>query len=157
MSQILKRVYAGDTSVIKFTTLEIRLPAGTTLRYVVGYMDQVFAGNAYQGAPIDVAYPESSKGGAQSLKFAVGMLDDAYMPELQAALESGTPIYVTAAEWLDNDRGAPALATPPMVLRRGSISMRNELQFECTFHDILNESLLRRRYTIDEFPGVKYL
>lgn len=157
MSQILKQVYAGDASIMIFTTLEITLPQGVTLRYVRDNEDQVLGGNLYQASPIDIALPDKSKGGAQSLRFAVGMLDDAYIETIYDALDAGTPCYVRAATWLETDRDTPAMQTPAMVVQGGTINHRNELQIDCVFWDILNTAWPRERYTIDKAPGLKYM
>lgn len=152
---ILRQIYAGE-DIPLFTTLTVQLP-GQTLRYVQGYVNETLGGNVYVGAPIDIALPDKSKGGAQSLRFAVGLMDDSYLEIIQDAIDSGTPCYASAAVWMDTDRTAPAFSTPAMVVQGGTITDRHELQIDCVYWDILNTAWPRERYTIDKAPGVKYM
>lgn len=159
-STVLKLLYAGsDVATVRIPTLDIELPGGDHVRLAHSYEDHMLGVDGvmqpFEACGLDIALPERSTGGSQSLRFSLGVIDGRAHRLIIDALDSGQPTYVVYREYLHIDPSAPATAPMRMLILSGDMS-GNALQIEASYFDLLNLAWPRDRYTSDKAPGVKY-
>lgn len=161
ISTILKTVYASDpTDVVRLQTLTIEMPSGEHVRLINGFYPETLGVDGvmreFEPCGINIDLPVSQEGGNQTLKFAIGILDDDRINGLvEQALEARQPVYLVYREYLSTDVSAPAMAPIRMTVTTG-VFEQNELGIEGAYLDMLNRSWPRERFTYDLAPGVKY-
>ena len=159
-STALRLLYAGDDlSTVRIPTLDIELPGGEHIRLAHSYEDHMLGVNGerqrFEACGLDIALPERSTGGSQSLRFSLGINDGRAHRLIVGALDSGQPTFVVYREYLSVDPSAPASSPLRMLVLGGDMS-GNALQIEASYFDLLNLAWPRERYTTEKAPGVKY-
>lgn len=162
ISTVLRTVYASaPDDVYRIQTLTIEMPTGEHVRLVNGFVEETLGvegvPQVFEPCGMDIDLPAKDDSGNQTLKFALGVLDDDRINGLiEQALESGQVVYLVYREYLSTDTSAPALA-PIRMNVQGGVFESGELGIEGSYFDMLNTRWPRQSYTIELAPGVKYL
>lgn len=159
ISTALKTVYASGGDM-RIQTLTVELPSGEQVRLVNGYFAMMLGVNGqmveFEPCGMEIDLPQKQEGGNQTLKFALGIMDDDRISALiEMSMESGLPAYLVYREYLATDVSAPALAPIRMTVQ-GGVFESNELGIEGSYFDMLNSKFPRQSYTIELAPGLKH-
>ncbi|MGP9834203.1 DUF1833 family protein [Marinobacter sp. NSM] len=159
MSAIAKAYASADQEIIR--TLEIT-PAGIDpTRVCTGFVDRTLtlenASEAeFVAGPLSIKRPSKSASGQQMLSLSIANVTAEGQEAIEAALESGEEVPVIYREYVASDLSAPASRPYRMTLRGGAFQ-GIMIQIEAGYFDLLNTQWPRRRYTADEFPGLRYI
>lgn len=161
ISQALKVLYASGGDEVRIQTLTLEMPSGEHVRLVQSYYPEMLGidGVMHEFEPVgmEIDLPTKDDSGNQTLKFAIGFLEqeERINGMIDAAIESGSPVYLVYREYISTDKSAPAMAPIRMTVQGGVFDI-DELGLEGSYFDMLNAAWPRERYTIELAPGVKY-
>lgn len=159
-SAILNRLYTSDGSEIILNTLQINV-GGQNYWLVENFEDitaatEAGATVAFQAAAMAVALPARNKDGTQDLQFAISNIDGIVSTAIRNALASLNSGTLIMRQYISTDLSAPA--SPPMVLQiKDGYWNASEVQITAGFLNILKTAWPRYRYTLPNFPGLRYL
>lgn len=157
---VLNRLYASSGSEVIIETLQIEV--GDTTYWLTKGWDDINA-TLENGTPatftacgIDLALPARNSDGTQDLKFAISNIDGTVSNTIRDALGNQEIGTLTYRHYLSTDLSAPA--SPPFTLAIKSGSWTSiEVQITAGYMNILDTAWPRRRYTLPEFPGLRYI
>ncbi|HFN4092697.1 TPA: DUF1833 family protein [Enterobacter hormaechei] len=159
-SAILNRLYTSDGSEIILNTLQINV--GGQNYWLVENFEDITAVNeagatvTFQAAAMAVALPARNKDGTQDLQFAISNIDGIVSTAIRNALASLNSGTLIMRQYISTDLSAPA--SPPMVLQiKDGYWNASEVQITAGFLNILKTAWPRYRYTLPNFPGLRYL
>ena len=159
---IIETVYANAPSEhVILPTLEILAPGHDPIRVVSGYEDveatlETGETVTFQAGPFAYKEPSKDTRGVQTLTFSIANVTGEAQAAVEAAIESDAHVPVNYRVFLSTDLTAPAKRPYKMVMRGGSFNGMM-VQVEAGYFDLLNTAWPRRRYTADEFPGLRYI
>lgn len=157
---ILDRLYASGGSEILFNTLQITV-GGKDYWLVENFEDitavtEAGATVTFQAAAMAVALPARNKDGTQDLKFAISNVDGVVSSAIRKALSNLNDATLVMRQYVSTQLNAPA--SPPIVLQiKDGYWKATEVQITAGFLNILKTAWPRYRYTLPNFPGLRYL
>lgn len=159
-SAILNRLYASGGEEVILDTLQITV-GGQSYWLTRGWEDitvTLETGDkaTFTGSAIDVALPARNSDGTQDLKFAISNIDGVVSTAIRNALDSLSDASMTFRRYVSTDLSAPA--TPPFTLAiKEGYWTATEVQITAGYMNILDTAWPRYRYTLPDFPGLRYL
>ncbi|WP_129937632.1 DUF1833 family protein [Escherichia coli] len=157
---ILDRLYASSGSEVIIDTLQISV-GGNNYWLTRGWDDiRVTLENGKQaiftGSAIDIALPARNADGTQDLKFAISNIDGVVSSAIRNGLDNLNEASMTFRRYVSSDLSAPA--TPPITLEiKEGYWTATEVQITAGYMNILDTAWPRYRYTLPNFPGLRYL
>lgn len=159
---IINTVYASaPAEYVILPTLEILVPGFDPIRVVAAYEDltatlETGETVTFQAGPFEYKEPSKDTSGNQTLTFAIANVTGQAQEAVEAAIESDSHVPVNYRVFLSTDLTAPAKRPYKMVMRGGTFEGMM-VMVEAGYFDLLNTQWPRRRYTADEFPGLRYI
>lgn len=159
-SPILNRLYASGGSEILFNTLQITV-GGQNYWLVENFEDitavtEVGTTVTFQAAAMVVALPARNKDGTQDLQFAISNIDGIVSTAIRNALANLNNGTLIMRQYVSTDLSYPA--SPHIVLQiKDGYWKATEVQITAGFLNILKTAWPRYRYTLPDFPGLRYL
>ncbi|WP_138436507.1 DUF1833 family protein [Marinobacter shengliensis] len=156
----IKKAYASATDEV-IRTLEILVSGADPIRVCTGFVNRLLTLEdeteaEFIAGPLSIKRPSKSASGQQTLYLSIANVTSQGQEAIEAALESGEEVPVIYREYLASDLSAPATNPYRMTLRAGGFQ-GIMIQIEAGYFDLLNTQWPRRRYTADEFPGLRYI
>src|SRR5690606_28016058 len=100
--------------------------------------------------------PSKNADGTQDLKFAISNIDGVVSLAICSALNSLNDASMTFRRYISTDLSAPA--APPITLEvKQGYWTATEVQITAGYMNILDTAWPRYRYTLPDFPGLRYL
>lgn len=159
-SAVLNRLYASGGDEVILDTLQITV-GGQHYWLTRGWDDitvtlETGTQATFTGSAIDVALPARNADGTQDLKFAISNIDGVVSTAIRNALDNLNNATLTFRRYISTDLSAPA--SPPFTLAiKEGYWTATEVQITAGYMNILDTSWPRYRYTLTDFPGLRYL
>lgn len=159
---IIEIAYASaPTDNVILRTLEILVPDYDPIRVVGAYEDVTVTLEddsvvTFRAGPFDYRLPSKDTSGNQTLTFSIANVTGEAQKAVEAALEADAEVPIIYREYLSTDLTAPATRPIKMTMRGGTFSGLI-VQIEAGYYDLLNTAWPRKRYTTQDFPGLKYV
>lgn len=156
----IARASGGDDCEIP--TLELSCSAWTESVFIcAGFYNQTFTLEdgrvvTFLASGLDVSLPKRDNSGAQSLGIAIDNVLGTAQVLIDQAKAAGARITLTMRLYLESDPGAPAERPIVMPARTAEMS-EGTIQLSGGYFDLINAAWPRRRFTLAEFPGLRYL
>jgi len=159
-SAVLNRLYASGGDEVILDTLQITV-GGQSYWLTRGWDDitvTLETGNmaTFTGSAIDVSLPARNADGMQDLKFAISNIDGIVSTAIRNALDNLSNASLTFRRYVSTDLSAPASPPFTLAIKEGSWTA-TEVQITAGYMNILDTSWPRYRYTLTDFPGLRYL
>ncbi|HAT1572061.1 TPA: DUF1833 domain-containing protein [Kluyvera cryocrescens] len=159
-SAVLNRLYASGGDEVILDTLQITV-GGQSYWLTRGWDDITVTletgGKAtFTGSAIDVALPARNSDGTQDLKFAISNIDGVVSTAIRNALDNLSSASLTFRRYVSTDLSAPAAPPFTLSIKEGSWTA-TEVQITAGYMNILDTAWPRYRYTLADFPGLRYL
>ncbi|UFM68526.1 DUF1833 domain-containing protein [Leclercia adecarboxylata] len=157
---ILNRLYASGGDEVIIDTLQITV-GGHDYWLTRGWDDVTAtlengAHATFLASAIDVALPARNADGTQDLKFAISNIEGVVSTAIRDALDNLSDARLTFRRYLSTDLSSPA--TPPFALAiKEGYWTATEVQITAGYMNILDTAWPRYRYTLPNFPGLRYL
>lgn len=157
---ILNRLYASSGSEVIIETLQINI--GSTVHFFCkGYEDitaTVENGDVltFSAASIDIALPARNSDGTQDLQFAISNIDGEVSTAIRNALANLDTGSLTYRQYISTDLSAPATVPYTLAIKSGSWTAI-QAQITAGYMNVLDTAWPRFRYTLNEFPGLRYM
>lgn len=157
---ILNRLYASSGSEVIIETLQINI--GSIVHFFCkGYEDitaTVENGDVltFSAASIDIALPARNSDGTQDLQFAISNIDGEVSTAIRKALENLEIGSLTYRQYVSTDLSAPATVPYTLAIKSGSWTAI-QAQITAGYMNVLDTAWPRFRYTLNEFPGLRYM
>ncbi|PLY37367.1 ArsR family transcriptional regulator [Pectobacterium carotovorum] len=158
---ILNRLYASGGSEVIIDTLQINV--GGDVYYLTKGWDDITAvledGETqvtFIACAIDVALPARNADGTQDLKFAISNVDGIVSGSIRSALDDLSNATVIYRRYISTDLSSPA-ASPFTLAIKGGYWTAVEVQITAGYMNVLDTAWPRYRYTLPNFPGLRYL
>lgn len=157
---ILNRLYASSGPERVIYTLEIT--DGTdVIRMTPGWGD-ILAGIeggqmvTFSAVGIEIGLPAKNEDGTQDVSFSLSNITGEVSAYIRQRIASGTKMLVKMRIYTSDDLSAPARPADIFEVKGGSWSA---LQADITagYFDMLGTAWPRRVFTLNEFPGLRYL
>jgi hypothetical protein len=159
-SAVLHRVYASSGREVRILTLEIII--GTDRYYLTQGWDDIPAklesgvDVMFTACAMDIALPARNADGTQDLRFAISNIDGVVSNRIRIALDANERMLITYREYLDAYLSAPA-KRPWTMKVKGGYWTAPEVQITAGYMNVLDTAWPRRRFTLPEFPGLRYI
>lgn len=159
-SSVLNRLYASGGDEVIIDTLQITV-GGQSYWLTRGWDDftvtlETGSKATFTGSAIDVALPARNSDGTQDLKFAISNIDGVVSSAIRNALDNLSNATLTFRRYISTDLSAPA--SPPITLAiKEGYWTATEVQITAGYMNILDTLWPRYRYTLADFPGLRYL
>lgn len=159
-SPTLSRLYASGGSEIIFNTLQITV-GGQNYCLIENFEDvtavtETGASVKFEAAAMAVALPARNKDGTQDLQFAISNIDGIVSTAIRNALANLNNGTLIMRRYISTDLSSPA--SPPLVFQiKDGYWKATEVQIKAGFLNILDTAWPRYRYTLPDFPGLRYL
>ncbi|EFH4336377.1 TPA: DUF1833 family protein [Escherichia coli] len=159
-SAVLNRLYASGGDEVILDTLQITV-GGQDYWLTRGWDDitvtlETGSEATFTGSAIDVALPARNADGTQDLKFAISNIDGIVSTAIRNALDNLSNASLTFRRYVSTDLSAPASPPFTLAIKEGSWTA-TEVQITAGYMNILDTSWPRYRYTLTDFPGLRYL
>lgn len=157
---ILNRLYASGGTEVIIRTLQI-VVGENTYWLTQGYEDiharlENGAAQVFSASGIDISLPARNADGTQDLKFAISNIDGVVSLAIRNALNNLSTAQLTYRSYLSTDLSAPA-SVPFMLNIKSGYWTATEVQITAGYMNILDTAWPRNRYTLPEYPGLRYL
>lgn len=157
---ILNRLYASGGNEVIIDTLQINV-GGQDYWLTRGWDDITVklengTNVTFTGSAIDIALPARNSDGTQDLKFAISNIDGVVSTAIRNALDNLSTASLTFRRYVSTDLSAPAAPPFTLAIKEGSWTA-TEVQITAGYMNILDTSWPRYRYTLTDFPGLRYL
>lgn len=157
---ILNRLYASGGTEVIIRTLQI-VVGENTYWLTQGYEDiharlENGATQVFTASGIDISLPARNADGTQDLKFAISNIDGVVSLAIRNALNNLSTAQLTYRSYLSTDLSAPA-SVPFMLNIKSGYWTATEVQITAGYMNILDTAWPRNRYTLPEYPGLRYL
>lgn len=157
---VLNRLYASSGSEVIIDTLQITV-GGQDYWLTRGWDDITVTLESGQpatflGSAIDIALPARNADGTQDLKFAISNIDGVVSTAIRNALDNLSSANLTFRRYVSSDLSAPAARPYTLAIKNGSWTA-TEVQITAGYMNILDTAWPRYRYTLPDFPGLRYL
>lgn len=157
---VLNRLYASSGSEVIIQTLQIAVGGAT--HWLTRGWDDVTAtlengvSATFTACGIDLSLPARNADGTQDLKFAISNIDGAVSNMIRDALGNQEIGTLTYRHYLSTDLTAPA--SPPFTLTiKSGYWTPIAVQITAGYMNVLDTAWPRRRYTLPDHPGLRYL
>jgi len=156
----LKRLYASAGPEILHPTLEISDGASTF--YLTQGWDDLTAtledGRTvtFTACGMDVALPARNSDGTQDLKFALCNILGDVSAFIRDMLAGGRKATITYRTFISTDLAAPAEAPHVFEVKSGQWTA-TQADITAGYFNLLETAWPRRLYTLNEFPGLRYI
>lgn len=157
---ILDRLYTSSGPEVILDTLQINI--GTESIFLVRGYDDITAKTesgdtvTFKAAALDIALPKRNSDGTQDLQFAVSNIFGEVSTAVRDALTDLKKATLTFRRYVSTDLNAPA--SPPYTLKIKSGQWNStEAQIIAGYANVLDTAWPRYRYTLNTFPGLRYL
>ncbi len=159
-SAVLNRLYASGGDEVILDTLQITV-GGQSYWLTRGWDDitvtlETGTKATFTGSAIDVALPARNADGTQDLKFAISNIDGVVSTAIRNALDNLSSATLTFRRYVSTDLAAPAAPPFTLAIKEGAWTA-TEVQITAGYMNILDTSWPRYRYTLTDFPGLRYL
>lgn len=157
---ILDRLYASSGSEVIIETLQINI--GDTVHYFCKGYDDITAltenGDSitFEASAIDIALPARNSDGTQDLQFAISNIDGEVSTAIRNALANLDTGSLTYRQYVSTDLSAPATVPYTLAIKSGSWTAL-QAQITAGYMNVLDTAWPRFRYTLNEFPGLRYM
>ncbi|WP_017346104.1 DUF1833 family protein [Pantoea sp. A4] len=157
---ILNRLYASSGSEVIIETLEIVV--GTNTYWLTkGYEDitatlEDGTSRTFIACGIDIALPARNADGTQDLQFAISNVEGTVSAAIRSALSELSSATLTYRHYVSTDLTAPASTAYTLAIKSGYWTS-TEVQITAGYMNVLNTAWPRYRYTLPNFPGLRYL
>ncbi len=158
---VLNRLYASSGAEVIIETIQINV--GGNIYYLTKGWNDITAmledGETevtFIASAIDVALPARNADGTQDLKFAISNIDGVVSTAIRGALNDLTGATVTHRNYISADLSAPASSPFTMAIKGGGWTAV-EVQLTAGYMNVLDTAWPRYRYTLPNFPGLRYL
>jgi len=157
---ILNRLYASSGSEVIIETLQ--LAVGETTYWLTRGWDDITATlengaqATFTACGIDLSLPAKNADGTQDLKFAICNIDGTVSNTIRNALGNQEIGTLTYRHYVSTDLSAPA--SPPFTLTiKSGYWTSTEVQLTAAYMNLLDTAWPRRRFTLVDHPGLRYL
>ena len=159
-SAVLNRLYASGGDEVILDTLQITV-GGQSYWLTRGWDDitvtlETGTQAIFTGSAIEIALPARNADGTQDLKFAISNIDGVVSTAIRNALDNLSNASLTFRRYVSTDLSAPASPPFTLAIKEGSWTA-TEVQITAGYMNILDTSWPRYRYTLTDFPGLRYL
>ena len=159
-SAVLNRLYASGGDEVILDTLQITV-GGQSYWLTRGWDDitvtlETGAQTTFTGSAIEIALPARNADGTQDLKFAISNIDGVVSTAIRNALDNLSSATLIFRRYISTDLSAPASPPFTLAIKEGSWTA-TEVQITAGYMNILDTSWPRYRYTLTDFPGLRYL
>ncbi len=159
-SAVLNRLYASGGDEVILDTLQITV-GGKSYWLTRGWDDitvtlETGTQATFTGSAIEIALPARNADGTQDLKFAISNIDGVVSTAIRNALDNLSSATLTFRRYISTDLSAPASPPFTLAIKEGSWTA-TEVQITAGYMNILDTSWPRYRYTLTDFPGLRYL
>lgn len=157
---VLNRLYASSGSEVIIETLQIAV-GGATYWLTRGWDDvtatlESGVSATFTACGIDLSLPARNADGTQDLKFAISNIDGKVSNAIRDALGNQEIGTLTYRHYLSADLTAPA--SPPFTLTiKSGYWTSIVVQITAGYMNVLDTAWPRRRYTLPDHPGLRYL
>lgn len=157
---VLNRLYASSGSEVIIDTLQITV-GGQDFWLTNGWDDiTVTLENGQQAtftaSAIDIAIPARNDDGTQDLKFAISNIEGKVSTIIRNALENKSEGSIRFRRYVSTDFTAPA-ARPYTLKIKSGFWKAPVVNITAGYMNILDTAWPRYRYTLPDFPGLRYL
>lgn len=157
---ILNRLYASSGSEVIIDALQITI--GGENHYITRGWDDITVKledgrtETFTACGIDIALPARNSDGTQDLKFAISNIEGFVSASIRNALDNLNSASLTYRCYISTDLSAPA-ATPYTLAIKSGYWTSMEVQITAGYMNILDTAWPRHRYTLSNFPGLRYI
>jgi len=157
---VLNRLYASSGEEVIIETLQINV--GNNVYYLCkGYEDITAVtenGDAvtFQACAIDIALPARNSDGTQDLQFAICNIDGVVSTAIRDALANIQGASLTYRNFISTDLTAPASVPYTLAIKTGSWTA-TVAQITAGYMNVLDTAWPRYRYTLPDYPGLRYM
>ncbi|HHT5671437.1 TPA: DUF1833 family protein [Raoultella ornithinolytica] len=157
---ILNRLYASSGSEVIIETLQINI--GSTAHFFCKGSEDITVtvenGDVltFFAADIDIALPARNSDGTQDLQFAISNIDGEVSAAIRNALANLDTGSLTYRQYVSTDLSAPATVPYTLAIKSGSWTAL-QAQITAGYMNVLDTAWPRFRYTLNEFPGLRYM
>ncbi|QQN35697.1 DUF1833 family protein [Rahnella aceris] len=157
---ILNRLYASSGNEVIIETLQINI-GDEALYLCKGYEDITAvteSGNSvtFTACAIDIALPARNSDGTQDLQFAISNIDGVASTAIRRALDNLRGATLKYRNYISTDLAAPASTPYTLAVKSGSWTAL-QVQIKAGYMNILDTAWPRYRYTLPNFPGLRYI
>jgi len=157
---VLNRLYASSGSEVIIETLQI-VVRNKTFWLTKGWDDitaTIEDGTAqlFEACGIDLALPARNTDGTQDLKFAISNIKGVVSSAIRDAIDDLSNAKLTYRCFISTDLSAPA-GTPFTLSIKSGYWTALEVQLSAGYMNILDTAWPRYRYTLVDFPGLRYI
>ncbi|VUC80696.1 ArsR family transcriptional regulator [Raoultella terrigena] len=110
----------------------------------------------FSAAGIDIALPARNSDGTQDLQFAISNIDGEVSTAIRKALANLEIGSLTYRQYVSTDLSAPATVPYTLAIKSGSWTAI-QAQITAGYMNVLDTAWPRFRYTLNEFPGLRYM
>lgn len=157
---ILNRLYASSGLEVIIETLQINI--GDDVHYLCKGYDDITATTengdviTYQACGIDIALPARNSDGTQDLVFAICNVDGVVSTRIRDALDDLQNASLTYRNYVSTDLNAPASPPNTLAIKSGYWTA-TQVNITAGYMNILDTAWPRYRYTLNHFPGLRYI
>lgn len=156
---ILNRLYASSGSEVILETLQIVI--GSESHWLTKGWEDITARlengtmQTFIACGIDIALPARNADGTQDLKFAISNVDGVVSAAIRNALKELSSATLTYRCFVSGDLSAPTSSPYTMAIKSGYWTSL-EVQITAGYMNVLDTAWPRYRYTLNNFPGLRY-
>lgn len=156
---IINRLYASSGSEVIIETLQI-VVGSDTYWLTKGWEDitatiEDGTTQTFTSCGIDIALPARNADGTQDLKFAISNVEGVVSTAIRKALKDLSSAKITYRCFVSTDLNAPTTSPYSMAIKSGYWT-NVEVQFTAGYLNVLDTAWPRYRYTLPNFPGLRY-
>lgn len=156
---VLNRLYASSGSEVIIETLQI-VVGSETYWLTKGWEDitatlEDGTTQTFTACGIDIALPARNADGTQDLKFAISNVEGVVSTAIRKALKDLSSATITYRCFVSSDLNAPTSSPYTMAIKSGYWT-NVEVQFTAGYLNVLDTAWPRYRYTLPNFPGLRY-
>lgn len=157
---VLNRLYASSGEEVIIETLQIDV--GDKTFWLTKGFDDITAtledGSivTFIACGIDLALPARNADGTQDLKFAISNITGVVSSAIRKALPVIESSQLTYRCFTSNDLGAPAERPFSLIIKSGYWTS-TQVQITAGYMNVLDTAWPRYRYTLNFFPGLRYI
>ncbi|WIO41052.1 DUF1833 family protein [Klebsiella electrica] len=157
---ILNRLYASSGPEVIIETLQITI--GDDIHYLCRGYDDITATTengdtvTFTACAMDIALPARNSDGTQDLQFAIGNIDGTVSTAIRNALDKLSSASLIYRNYLSTDLAAPASVPYTLAIKSGSWTA-TQAQITAGYMNVLDTAWPRYRYTLNGFPGLRYI
>lgn len=158
---ILEEVYASaPTDKVLIHTLQVSHDTVGDFYYARSYDDVIAVTEeesevTFQAVALSLQLPKKGVQGREDLVFTLDNVNGEALVAIDQMMEAGGNTSVIYRSYVSTDLTGPQERIP-LVATSASINV-SAVSINATFRDFVNKAWPRRRYTLGDFSGLKYL